>query len=125
MTFLQAVQANPLLQMAIYGAIGASIASGLIGSYVVVKRIVSISGSISHSVLSGMGAALWFSTTFGVSWFSPLYGALVSAIIAALIIGAVHLFYKEREDSVIAMIWSLGMAIGVVFVAQYPGFNVE
>lgn len=125
MTFLQAVLANPILQMGILAAIGASFASGMIGSYVVVKRIVSLSGSISHSVLSGMGCAVWLQRQYGLAWLHPLYGALVAAIISALVIGWVHLYYREREDSVIAMIWSLGMAIGVIFIAQVPGFTAE
>ncbi len=111
--------------MAVLAAIGASFASGMMGSYVVVKRIVSLSGSISHSVLSGMGAALWLQRRYGWDWLHPMYGAMVAAIISALVIGYVHLFYREREDSVIAMIWSLGMAIGVIFVSQIPGFAVE
>lgn len=125
MSFLQAIIANPILQTAVVAAIGSSFASGMMGSYVVVKRIVSLSGSISHSVLSGMGCALWLQRHFGWSWLHPIYGALVAAIISALVIGYVHLYYREREDSVIAMIWSLGMAIGVIFVSQIPGFTVE
>ncbi len=125
MSFVQAVLANPILQSAVWAALGASIAGGTIGSYVVVKRIVSLSGSISHSVLSGMGCALWLQRTYGLAWLHPLYGAFVAALLSSLIIGYVHLNYREREDSVIAMIWSLGMAIGVIFIAQIPGFTVE
>lgn len=125
MTFFEALLQTPLLQMALLASIGASFASGVIGSYVVVKRIVSISGSIAHSVLSGMGAALWLQRIHGVTWLSPLFGALISAVICALIIGYVHLYYREREDAIIAMIWSVGMAVGVIFVSQIPGFNVE
>jgi len=125
MNFIEALLSTPILQMAIFAAIGASIASGIIGSYVVVKRIVSISGSIAHSVLSGLGCALWLSRTYNLEWLSPLYGALVAAIISAIIIGIVHLYYREREDAIIAMIWSVGMAIGVIFVSQIPGYNVE
>lgn len=125
MTFLEAFFASPILCMAVIAAIGASFASGIIGSYVVVKRIVSISGSIAHSVLSGLGAALWLQRHYNLSWLLPFYGALVAAIVSALIIGWVHLYYREREDAIIAMIWSVGMAIGVIFVSQVPGFNVE
>lgn len=125
MSFIEAVIANPVLQMAVIAAIGASFTGGIIGCYVVVKRIVSLSGSIAHSVLSGLGFALWLQRTYNLEWLQPIYGALVAAIISALIIGWVHLHYKEREDAIIAMIWSVGMAIGVIFVAQTPGFNVE
>jgi zinc transport system permease protein len=125
MTFIEAFFASPLLQMAVLAALGASFASGIIGSYVVVKRIVSLSGSIAHSVLSGLGAALWLQRVYGLNWLLPIYGALAAGVIAALIIGWVHLYYREREDAIIAMIWSVGMAAGVIFVSQIPGFNVE
>ena len=125
MSFIDAVFASPVLQMAIFAALGASIASGIIGSYVVTRRIVSISGSIAHSVLSGLGCALWLQKSYGWSWLSPIYGAIVAAIISALLIGWVHLRYREREDAIIAMIWSVGMALGVIFVSQIPGYNVE
>lgn len=125
MSFLEALAASSFLKMAVLAAIGASFASGIIGSYVVVKRIVSISGSIAHSVLSGLGCALWLQKTYELPWLNPLYGALVSALLAALVIGWTHLYYREREDAIIAMIWSIGMAIGVIFVSQIPGFNVE
>ena len=124
-TFIEALSLNPLLLAALLGSFAASIVSGIIGSYVVVKRIVFIAGSISHSVLSGIGLCIWLDRTYGFSWASPLYGALAAAIGSALIIGWMHLKYRQREDSVIAALWSIGMAIGVVFISQTPGFNVE
>lgn len=125
MSFFHLILVTPLLQMALLASLGASLAAGIIGSYVVVKRIVSLSGSIAHSVLAGMGFALWLEKSYGISWLTPLYGAIVSAIISALIIGIVHLYYREREDSVISMIWTLGMAIGVIFISLTPGYAVE
>lgn len=125
MTFWQAILSSPVLQVALIASLGTSFASGIIGSYVVVKRIVSISGSIAHSVLSGLGFALWLQRNHGITWLQPLYGALLASIISALIIGWVHIHYREREDAIIAMIWSVGMATGVIFVSQIPGFNVE
>lgn len=125
MTFLEALFANPLLQTALLAGIVASIASGIVGSYVVVKRIVFISGSIAHSVLGGMGFCLWLRRTQGIEWATPLNGALIAAIISALLIGWIHQRFRQREDSVIATLWSVGMAIGVLFISQTPGFNVE
>lgn len=125
MTFLQAIIDNPLLLSAVLAGFGASIVSGIIGSYVVVKRIVFISGGISHSVLGGIGFCLWLERTHGVTFATPLLGALAAAIISALLIGWIHLYYREREDSVIAALWSIGMSAGVLFISQTPGFNVE
>lgn len=123
--FILALKENPLLLTALLSAFAASIVSGIIGSYVVVKRVVFLSGSISHSVLSGIGICLFLERTKGIVWLSPLYGAVIAGIISALLIGWIHLFYKEREDTVIASLWSIGMAIGVLFISQTPGFNVE
>jgi zinc transport system permease protein len=116
---------HPFLIMSFLAGIAASITSGIVGTYVVVKRIVFISGSIAHSVLGGMGIFLWLKRTYDIAWMNPLHGALVAAIISALLIGWIHLKHREREDTVIAAIWSTGMAIGVIFVSLTPGYNVE
>ncbi len=71
------------------------------------------------------GLCLWLQRTQDLEWATPLSGALITAIISALLIGWIHLHYREREDSVIAALWSVGMAIGVVFISQTPGYNVE
>lgn len=111
--------------MALFAGIAASLTSGIIGSYVVVKRIVFISGSIAHSVLGGMGLFLWLKRTYDITWLSPIQGALIAALTSAVLIGSIHLKYRQREDSVIAAIWSTGMAMGVIFIAFTPGYNVE
>jgi len=125
MNFFEAVLATPLLQMALLATLAASFAGGILGSYVVVKRIVSMSGSISHSVLGGLGCALWLQRTYHLPWLLPIYGGVIAAVLSALIIGMVHLYARQREDTVIAMIWSLGMAAGIIFASQTPGYNVE
>lgn len=116
---------NVFIQMALWAGLLASFASGVIGSFVVVKRISFIAGSISHSVLGGMGLFLWLQRTYGIEWLDPLLGAFASAIASALILGWVHLHYQQREDAVIGAIWSTGMAIGIIFLSLTPGTNVE
>lgn len=125
MSFLEALAENPLLLSALLAGLMASVASGVIGTYVVAKRIVFISGSISHAVLGGIGIALWLQRTQDIEWLLPLHGALVAAILSALIMGWIRLRYHQREDSVIAAVWSIGMAIGILFISQTPGYNVE
>lgn len=124
-SFVEALRLNPVLWYALIAGLAASVVSGIIGSYVVVKRIVFISGSISHSVLGGIGICLWLERARGIVWLSPLYGALIAAVLSALIIGWIRLHYRQREDTVIAALWSVGMAIGVLFISQTPGYNVE
>ena len=125
MTFFQALMINPLLLYAVYAGLIASVVGGVIGSYVVVKRITFICGSIAHTALGGIGVSLWLQRTRGVEWFSPLYGALLAAIFSALILGWIRISYRQREDTVIAALWSVGMAVGIIFISQTPGFNVE
>ncbi len=116
---------NPFLVMALLAGGAAAVAGGVIGSYVVVKRIVAMSGSIAHSVLGGMGLSLFLKRTYGWEFLTPLQGALAAGLLSALLMGWIHLHYKEREDTLIAAIWSTGMSIGVIFIALTPGYNVE
>src|SRR5580700_11889506 len=98
MSFLTFFQANPFLFMSLMAGFAASITSGIIGSYIVVKRIVFISGSIAHSVLGGMGLSLWLKRSYDILWLTPMHGALVAALLSSFLIGWIHLKYKERED---------------------------
>lgn len=125
MSFFEALQMNPFLILAVVAGLAASVASGITGSFIVVKRIVFISGSIAHSVLGGMGLFLWLRRTFSLDFITPLQGAIAAALLSALLMGWVHAKYKEREDTIIATLWSTGMALGVIFVALTPGYNVE
>lgn len=116
---------DPFLQMALWAGLLASIAGGTVGSFVVIKRISFLAGSISHSLLGGMGLFLWLQRTYDMPWLHPLIGAFFGAIASALLIGYVHLYYRQREDAIIGAIWSTGMAIGVIFISLTPGANVE
>jgi zinc transport system permease protein len=124
-SFIDALFSNHILLWALLAGLAASVAGGVIGSYVVTKRIAFISGSISHSVMAGIGFFLWLARTQNALWASPLLGALIASILSAILIGWIHMFYRQREDSVIAAVWSIGMALGVLFMSQTPGFNVE
>ncbi|MCH9634260.1 MAG: Manganese transport system membrane protein MntB [Chlamydiae bacterium] len=125
MSFLQALLQHSVLQYAMLAAIFASIAGGVVGSYVVIKRLSFISGGIAHSILGGIGFSVWLKSTFAISWISPLMGALIAGLLSALILGWIHLNYREREDSVIAAIWSIGMALGILFLSNTPGPKIE
>lgn len=125
MSFLEALQVNPLLLTAILAGFAASFVSGIVGSYVVVKRIGFVTGSISHTVLGGIGFCLWLDRAQGFYQVPPIAGALVTAVISALLISWIHLFYRQRQDAVIAALWSVGMAVGIIFISNTPGFNIE
>jgi len=123
--FIAALTSNqlPFLRYAFLVGILASISFGIVGSYVVVRRITYIAGAIAHCVLGGIGAALYFQKTCNLPWLDPLYGALAAALIAALIIGMVSIHAKQREDTAIGALWAVGMAVGLLFIAKTPGYS--
>lgn len=118
MEFITALTQQSFLQTAVYAGLLSSLACGIMGTFVVVKRIGYLAGGIAHSVLAGMGAALFFG-------FSPLLGALIAALVAAILIGLIRLYWQTREDTLIGAIWALGMAIGVLFISNTPGYTTD
>jgi zinc transport system permease protein len=103
------------MQNALLAGLLASIVCGIVGTLVVVRRIVSLSGSVSHSAFGGIGLGYYLG-------INPIHGALVFSIGSALGIGAVSKYAKEREDTVIGMFWAAGMAIGILFIGLTPGY---
>ncbi len=92
-----------------------SIICGYMGSYIVSRRLVFISGGITHASFGGMGLGYYLG-------ISPLAGAAVFAVVSATLIGYLSRRNQVREDSAIGMLWSLGMAIGIVFTFLTPGY---
>jgi len=115
--------AFPFLQNALLASLLASVLFGILGSVVTVKRIAGLAGAISHAVLGGIGMALFFSSTGILPFITPMAGAIVFAILSALIIGIVSVKAKQREDTVINAIWAIGMSLGVLFLAKTPGYR--
>jgi zinc transport system permease protein len=123
--FLHALSQHGFLQNALLAGVLASVACGIIGTYVVVRRISYVAGGIAHSVLGGIGAALYLQKVHGVTSLNPLAGALVVAVIAALIIGFVTIKARQRVDTVIGAVWAIGMSVGVLFVSRTPGYGED
>lgn len=117
-SFFEALARYGFLQNALAGGILAAVACGIVGTYVVVKRISFLAGGIAHAVLGGMGAAYFFGR-------DPFLGALAAALIAALVIGLVHLHGGQHEDTLIGAIWAIGMALGIIFISQTPGYTTD
>ena len=116
--FLEALSTHAFLQHALAAGVLASVACGIVGSYVVVKRIGYLAGGIAHTVLGGMGIAYFLGK-------SPIGGALVAALLAAAIIGWVSLRLRQHEDTIIGALWAVGMALGLVFISRTPGYNAD
>lgn len=112
----------PFIRYALFAGLLSSIPFGIIGTWVTIKRISYLAGAIAHSVLAGIGMSLYFKAKYNLQWLHPLLGALIAAIIAALIIGFVSIRAKEREDTVIGAIWATGMSLGLLFIAKTPGY---
>ncbi len=115
----------PFLQYALAAAVLASLGSGIIGSFITVRRIGYIAGAISHTVLGGMGLARYLQVVWKVSWLEPIHGAIAFAVLAALITGFVTLYSRERSDTVLGAIWAIGMAVGILFIFATPGYNED
>lgn len=123
--FIRAIPEFAFLQYAIITGILASVACGVIGSYVITRRISYVAGAISHFVLGGMGLARYLNVVHGWSFLEPLHGAVISALLAAVIIAIVSIRAKEREDTAIGALWAMGMAVGILFISQTPGYNQD
>jgi len=105
----------PFFRYALVVGLLASVSLGIVGSYVVTRRITYIAAAISHCVLGGIGVAFYLNVVSGWTWCNPMYGALAAALLSAVVIGLVSLYARQREDTVISAVWALGMAIGLVF----------
>lgn len=123
--FLQAVAIHPFLRNALLAGILASIACGSIGTYVVVRRITLIAGSLGHAVLGGMGAAYYIRVVYDVAWLHPLHGAIVAALASAVMISLVRIYGREREDTIISAVWAVGVAVGILFIFRTPGYRSD
>ena len=123
--FIQDAARFPFLQYALAAGLLSSVACGIVGSYVTVRRITYIAGAIAHSTLGGMGAARYLERNLGWSFLTPMHGAVFAALLAAIIIGLVSLYGREREDTVLSAVWAIGMAVGVFFITRTAGYSED
>ncbi len=114
---LEALQFE-FMRNALLAGLLASIMCGVIGTFVVVNRIVFISGGIAHAAYGGIGLAFFFG-------FSYLMGILGFSLLVAAIMAAVSLKTRQRADTIIGVLWAVGMALGVILLDLTPGYNVD
>jgi zinc transport system permease protein len=103
------------MQRALIAGVLASVACGIIGVYVVVKRMVFISGGISHASFGGIGLGYFLG-------INPVLGALIFTLISATGMGLATRRTKLAEDTVIGILWAFGMALGIIFIGLTPGY---
>ena len=106
------------MQNAMAAGILTSIACGVIGTLIVVNRLVFLSGGIAHSAYGGIGMAFFFGWPYMV-------GAIGFAVFSAMIMAAVSLKSKHRADTIIGVMWAMGMACGILLLDITPGYNVD
>lgn len=106
------------MQNALWGVVLISVIAGFIGTVIVVRRKVFVAGGITHASFGGIGIAYYLG-------INPLVGAFIFAVTTALSIDVLEKKSKIRPDSAIAMLWSLGMAIGLIFMFLSPGYSAN
>ncbi|MDD5359263.1 MAG: metal ABC transporter permease [Sulfurovaceae bacterium] len=106
------------MQNALMAGVLVSLISGIIGSLIVVNRMVFLAGGIAHTSYGGIGLAIFLGL--------PIFlGASIFAVAASILMAFLALKYKERVDTFIGLIWATGMAIGVILIDLTPGYNVD
>jgi zinc transport system permease protein len=106
------------MQHALVAGLLASVICGIMGTLVVVNRIVLLSGGIAHAAYGGIGLAFYFGLPY-------LLGTLGFSLVAAMLMATVSLKAKHRTDTIIGVIWALGMALGIILIDLSPGYNVD
>ncbi len=106
------------IQHALIAGILVSFAAGIIGSLIVVNRMVFLAGGMAHASYGGIGMAVYFG-------FPVFLGASLFAVAAAILIASLTMHTRHRMDTFIGLIWAVGMAIGVLFIDLTPGYNVD
>lgn len=114
-TLINAVFQYTFLQNALLGALLASVLCGIIGTIIIEKKMVMISGGIAHAAFGGIGMGYFFG-------IEPIIGAFIFSVFSALSISAINRKAKTNTDVLFGIFWSVGMALGVLFIAITPGY---
>ena len=116
MNFLADIFEYRYLANAVIACILSGITCGIVGTYIVSRRMVFLCGGITHASFGGLGIAFYFG-------ISPLWGALAFAVLSSLGIEYAGNSTKVREDSAIGLLWGIGMAVGALFMSLKPGYT--
>lgn len=106
---------QPFFQRALIAGLLASLVCGIVGTFVVVKRISSISGGLAHAAFGGVGLGY-------VLGINPVVGAAGFALLTSLGIGYAYRRQRQSLDTLIVVCWSVGMALGITLIALTPGY---
>jgi len=106
------------MRNALLAGVLVSIVCGIIGTFVVINRIVFLSGGIAHAAYGGIGLGYFFK-------FNPVLGAIIFSLTSALGMGMVHRKTRQRADTIIGVMWAIGMALGIIFVDLTEGYKAD
>jgi len=106
------------MQNALIAGVLVSLACGVIGTLVVLKRMVFISGGVAHTAYGGVGLAFYLG-------INPILGAVAFSLMASVIMGYVQRKTRQRQDTLIGVMWAIGMAIGIIFADLTPGYKAD
>jgi zinc transport system permease protein len=106
------------MRNAVLSGIIVSIICGILGTLIVVNRIVFLSGGIAHAAYGGIGIAVY-------TGISPYLGAGAFSFLVSILMGLISLRHRERADTIIGIMWAVGMAIGIILIDLTPGYNVD
>lgn len=114
---LEALQFE-FMRNALIAGLLVSIICGIIGTFVVTNRLAFLSGGIAHAAYGGIGIAFFFGLPYTLS-------ALGFSIVIAMVMAAVTLNARERSDTIIGVLWAIGMALGIILIDLTPGYNID
>jgi zinc transport system permease protein len=118
---------NPFLVSGLIAGLLASVSCGVVGPYVVSRRLVFLAGALAHIAIGGVGAAIYLATVhpdvFG--WLRPIHGGLAAAVISAPLLAVLQHRIRERLDTVVGALWAVGMSAGILLIKITPGYHTE
>ncbi len=125
--FFADASVNPFLWTGLLAGLLASVSCGIVGGYVVTRRLVFLSGALAHIAIGGVGAAVYLATTrpevFG--WLRPIHGGLAAAVASAPVLAFLFHRVRERLDTIVGALWAVGMSIGILLIKLTPGYHTE
>ncbi len=110
--------ALPFFQRVLIAGLLASLACGVIGTYVVAKRMSSLCGGLAHAAFGGVGLGY-------LAGFPPMLGAAGFGVLASAVVGLAYRRMGSTLDTAVSLVWSVGMALGIVFIALAPGYTPD
>jgi len=113
----------PFLRYALLASLLSSVPFGMMGGFVVVRRMSAMAGAVSHAVIGGVGLGLYLQVVWKVSWFSPTLGAMMTSMVVGLLLGWLSLRGRERLDTLLSVVWVVGMSVGLLLLARTPTYT--